>query len=167
MGRKLILPPGIKEIDFSGLARREPHPRTRIRFLGMAHIQDGKGLAETARMLKVHWKSVQNWVNRFKNEGVEGLQEKPGRGNKPKLPREKEAEFEKAVFDAQEQRKGGRINGKEIQKILQTDFNVTCSLSATYDTLHRVGLVWISARSKHPDSDPVLQEEFKKDLRKQ
>ncbi|MBF0187312.1 MAG: helix-turn-helix domain-containing protein, partial [Magnetococcales bacterium] len=76
MGRKLTLPPGIKETDFADLAKKEPHPRTRIRLLGMAHIRDGKGLEETAQILKVHWKSVQNWVNRFKHEGVEGLQEK-------------------------------------------------------------------------------------------
>lgn len=162
MGRKAVLPLEIYNHDFARLAKRASHGRTRIRLLGLAQIQDGKSYTEVASRLKVHVKSVMNWVNRLVAEGLDGIQERPGRGAKPKLSWHLEKKFEETVLQAQEQLPGGRIKGKDIQKILSEQFNITCSLTTVYNTLKRLKLVWISARSKHPNHNQIAQDDFKK-----
>jgi hypothetical protein len=49
-GRKAKLPAAIFEYDFSQLAKQEPHARTRLRFLALAHLQDGVAITEVARI---------------------------------------------------------------------------------------------------------------------
>ena len=164
MSRTATLPLTIYNHDFAALAKRETYGRTRIRLLGLAHIQEGKNYTEVASFLKVHVKSVMNWVKRFVSEGLDGIQEMPGRGAKRKLPWHLERKFEEAVLQAQAQRPGGRIKGKDIQKILAEEFGITCSLTTVYDTLKSLKLVWISARSKHPNHNQAAQDEFKKKL---
>jgi len=162
MGRKANLPSTIFDHDFASLAKRESNARTRIRLLGLNHVQDGQSYEKIAIFLDVHAKSVSNWVERFASEGLDGLQERPGRGAKTKLPWNREKEFKKAVITAQEEKSGGRIKGIDIQKILLNQFDVEYSLTSVYDLLHRLKLVWISVRSKHPSQDQEVQNNFKK-----
>jgi transposase len=43
---------------------------------------------------------------------------------------------------------------------------VKSSLRSVYNTLQRVGLVWITGRSQHPKANLEAQEAFKKTLEK-
>ena len=52
-GRKAKLPQAIFEYDFTLLAKREPHARTRLRFLAFAHLQEGCTITDVANMCKV------------------------------------------------------------------------------------------------------------------
>jgi transposase len=86
-------------------------------------------------------------------------------GRKANLPStifDHENEFKEAVITAQEEKSGGRIKGTDIQKILLNQFDVEYSLTSVYDLLHRLKLVWISVRSKHPSQDQEIQDNFKK-----
>jgi transposase len=50
---------------------------------------DGLTPAEIARRLPMKWDNVVKWIRRFNQEGLAGLQERPGRGRKPtRLPTE-------------------------------------------------------------------------------
>jgi transposase len=40
---------------------------------------------EIARRLPMKWDNVVKWIRRFNQEGLAGLQERPGRGRKPQL----------------------------------------------------------------------------------
>lgn len=53
-----------------------------------------------------------------------------------------------------------------IQVLLKENFCVDHALPSVYHVLERCGLSWISARSKHPNSDPEAQEDFKKNFKK-
>ena len=77
MARLTRLPEAIYDYNFVQLARQEPHACTRERLLGMAHLQKHGSLTRTAEALFVHITTVQNWLNRFRHEGLAGLQEKP------------------------------------------------------------------------------------------
>ena len=78
------------------------------------------------------------------------------------MPYSEEGAFRKAVLDLQDKKKGGRIKGTDILKLMEEKFSVRCSLKSVYNALRRIDLVWISGRSKHPKSDPKAQEAFKK-----
>lgn len=152
--------------DFFQLAKREPHPRVRIKLLALGHLQSGRTKTEIVNMFQISFPTLREWFVRFMSEGLEGLQEKPGRGRRKKLTSEQEEEFRKEVEALQRQREGGRVRGQDIQILLREKFCVDHALPSVYHVLERCGLSWISCRSKHPKSDPVIQEDFKKNSRK-
>lgn len=161
-GRKAITIDGLDQYNFSKLAKTEGTPRERIRFLAMAHIQDGKSFSDAARMVKVDPRTVIQWVAKFRSHGIEGLREKPGRGAKPLLPRDQYETFRTEVEKLQREREGGRVRAKDISDLLYEKWGIRASKTCVYETLHRAGLVWITGRSQHPKGDIELQEDFKK-----
>ena len=154
------------EVDFFQLARREPNPRVRIRFLALGHLKTGKSKQEVCEIFQIVLITLRRWVLRFATHGIQGLNEQSGKGRKKKLCAEKEEEFRQEVEKLQTLREGGRIRGQDIQVLLKEKFCVDHALPSVYHVLERCGLSWISARSKHPKSDPVIQEDFKKNSEK-
>jgi len=154
------------EIDFFQLAKREPNPRMRIRFLALGHLKTGKSKKEVTEMFQIVLITLRRWILKFIAKGVQGLQEQPGKGRKKKLSAEQEEEFRQQVEKLQTLRDGGRIRGQDIQVLLKEKFSVDHALPSVYHVLKRCGLSWISARSKHPKSDPIIQEDFKKNSKK-
>ena len=62
------------EVDFFRLAKREPNPRTRIRFLALGHLKAGKSKQQVTEMFQIVSITLRRWVLRFVKKGVEGLQ---------------------------------------------------------------------------------------------
>lgn len=152
--------------DFFRLSTTEPHPRTRIRLLALGHLQSGKRKTEVVNMFQITFPTLRKWLLWFIEDKIQGLKEGQRSGRNKKLPLEKEEEFRQQVEALQEMRGGGRVRGQDIQILLKEKFSADYALKSVYDVLKRCGLSWISSRSKHPNSDPVLQEEFKKNSKK-
>jgi transposase len=148
--------------DFVKLYRKEKNARVKIRFLGLFHLQQGRSYKEVAQILQVEATAPQRWVKRLARGGIAALQEQPGRGRKRKLKLESQEQFCEAVEQLQEQRQGGRARARDVQELLKEKFKADYALSGVYHVLHRSGLSWITARSKHPKADIILQETFKK-----
>jgi len=161
-GRKAAQIKGIQQYDFDKLAKTEGNARERRRFVAFAHIHEGKTFTETAIAIRVKLRTLMSWVKRFKNEGIEGLKDKAGRGAKPFLPEEHRLAFRQAVLELQKNRVGGRIRGSDVLELMRTKYGVNPSLRTVYDTLKRAELVWITGRSIHPKADLEAQEAFKK-----
>lgn len=161
-GRRLKLPQAIKDYDFALLAKRESHARTRIRLLGLEHLKNGKTARETAELICVHENSVKRWLKSFSTKGLEGLKEGVGRGAKRKIPKDQEEIFRASILELQANRKGGRIRGSDVLTLMKEKLGVNCSLDTAYESLKRANFVWITSRSKHPNSDQEEQDDFKK-----
>lgn len=151
--------------DFFRLAKKEAHPRKRMRLLALGHLGSGKTKTQVADMFKVSFPTLRLWLTRFIDEGIDGLNERAGKGRKRKLAPEREEEFCRQVEELQKHREGGRVRGQDIQILLKEKFCVDHALPSVYHVLDRCGLSWISARSKHPKSDPLAQEQFKKNFK--
>lgn len=162
MARPRRLPKDLFNYDFHALAKKEPHARTRLRWLGMMQLCDDKSYDEIATSLGVKKPTVKDWIKRFKQEGLDGLKESSRSGAKRKLQIDQEALFKEKVINLQAQREGGCITGRDIQTLLDNDFQIRCHLNSVYNYLHRMDLAWITVRSKHPKQDPERQEAFKK-----
>ena len=70
----------LADTDFFQLAKRESNPRTRIRFLALGHLRAGKTKTEVIDMFQIVFPTLREWLLRFIAEGVDGLQEKKGKG---------------------------------------------------------------------------------------
>ena len=154
------------DVDFYVLSKKEKKPRVRIRFLGLAHVKEGKAYPKVAEMMKVSCGTVQNWINKFVNEGIDGLKDKSVGGKKPFFPKDREEELKNLIIELQSKMKGGRLIGTDIKKIVEDKFEVVLCLSSIYELLARINMVCVSSRSKHPKSDLKAQESFKKDFKK-
>ena len=82
---------------------------------------------EIADILGTNHISVNNWVNRYKSEGISGLKTKSGQGRKRILDEEKDKEKVKAAVKKERQRL------KHAKEELEKELGKTFSLK----TLHR------------------------------
>lgn len=156
----------LTSVDFFKITKRESHPKTRIRFLALEHLRSGKTKNEVAQMFQISLTALRKWVLRFLNSGIAGLRPKVGKGRRRKLSVERKEEFREQVKRLQESLEGGGVRGQDVQVLLKEKFFVDHALPSVYHVLERSGLSWISARSKHPKSNPEAQEDFKKIPRK-
>jgi transposase len=63
----------------------------------------------------------------------------------------------------QNDKNGGRVRLKDIQSMLAKDFNIHYqNINGVHYLLTKLGLSWISAKSKHPKQDEEAQALYKK-----
>ena len=73
MPNPIILPLDFYKYDYAKLSRSESNPKNRVRLLAMANIKKGMSLQAIGTVLQVHWKTIQQWLYRFRKEGISGL----------------------------------------------------------------------------------------------
>ena len=108
--------------------------------------------------------AIFKWVRRYRDKGVEGLKEGRRSGRPRLIDKGQQEQFKSLFLNAQANRMGGRLTGKEANEIVQEQFAVSYSQSGIYVLLHKCGLSWITGRSRHPAHDAQAQAEFKKTL---
>ena len=103
------------------------------------------------------------WVQRYNREGLAGLADRSGRGPKPLLNAE-EAERLQARLDAGPRAEDGvcTLRGKDVQRILASEFGKLRKIGAVYHLLHELGYESLAPRPQHRHADPLAQEAFKK-----
>lgn len=163
-GRKAAPLEWIDQYDFDKLSKTTGNFRERKRYLAFAHIKDGKSFSEAAQMVRVDCRTLMNWIDKFRKKGIEGLKDKFGGGASPHVPSSQHETFRQSVLNLQKNRLGGRIRGDDIRDLIEREYGVRPSKSSVYATLKRIGLVWITGRSRHPKADKKAQEDFKKTL---
>ncbi|MBM2820218.1 MAG: hypothetical protein HW410_1901 [Nitrosarchaeum sp.] len=160
----------LSDYDFKSIYKEERNSRIKIKLQALHHLQTGKLLKDVSEIVLYDEKSVREWVYAFEAFNYEGLIEKEGRGQKPRLMPDKEESFKKAIDDLHESRNGGRIIAVDIQKLLLDEFDCNYSLSGVYTLLDRINIVWISGRSKHPkhsqDAIDAFKETFPEEVEK-
>ena len=151
----------IQEYDFKTEYKRERDPLIKIKFLALHHLQSGKLLKDVSEIMLYDECAIRRWIRRFIEFDYEGLIEKEGRGQKPRLPKDQEEAFKDALDKLQENKNGGRITVDDIQQLLTDDFDCNYSRSGIYTLLDRLNIVWISGRSKHPQHSQDVIDNFK------
>lgn len=163
-GRKATPLEWIDQYDFDKLSKTTRNSREQKRYLALAHIKEGKSFKEVSQMVRVSYRTIMNWTDKFRKKGVEGLKDKFGGGARPHVPSSQHETFRQSVLNLQKSRLGGRIRGDDIQDLIEREYGVRPSKASVYATLKRTGLVWITGRSRHPKADKEAQEDFKKTL---
>lgn len=152
----------IQDFDFKSEYKRERNSLIKVKFLALYHLQSGKLLKDVADIILYDEKAIRSWIRRFLAYDYEGLIEKEGRGQKPRLPKNQEDKFKDALDNLHDEKNGGRVSVEDMQKLLTDKFDCNYSRSGVYTLLDRINIVWISGRSKHPKHSQDAIENFKK-----
>ena len=129
---------------------------------------EGWTATEIAMAVGLARRTCQLWIQRYNEEGVNGLYDREGRGRRSPLTAEQEEQVRRRIEKGPLPKdKVCALRGADIKNILENEFEVCRSLSAVYDLLHRLGYSCLQPRPEHYRSDPELREAFKRELHSQ
>jgi transposase len=151
--------PGAAELR--RLARRESG-RVCQRVLMIANMLEGMEHEEAARLAGLSRSVAYEWHNRYEEDGIEGLRDRPRPGRQPRVDAVTSARFKERIVAGAELERDGVVAFRAVdaQRILKEEFEIDCSLSSTYRLLHRTKLSWLAPRPRHPRADAAAQAEF-------
>lgn len=118
---------------------------------------------EVARVLKVSHRSIFRWVNEFREEGIDGLKEKPKGHYKSKLTEEQKKRIKEWLINGNDS-KGKKVHWtlKKLKVAVCDEFGVMISTTSLWRNLRKMGLVIKSPRPVHQKANKEEQEKSKK-----
>jgi transposase len=110
-------------------------------------------------------RDCQEWVRRFNESGLAGLEDRPGGGrNAPLTPEQQELLCKRIEDGPTAEDEVCSLRGADLQAILAREFGIVRSLSTIYKLLHRLGYSCLRPRPRHRKADPEAQAAFKEQL---
>jgi len=149
-------------LELEQLAKSAKSSRMRNRYLAVSHFIDGKSRTDIAKYLKVARGSVNSWVQRFLDDGIDGLLEGRHTGRPAKLSSRQLEQLSNFIKENSTRDNGGRLQAKDIQDYISEHYRIDYKISNIYRLLHQLNFSWITSRSKHPRQDESAQALFKK-----
>lgn len=153
--------PGDAEL-LKRLIRRTEAGKQRDRYRMVMLALGGKQKLEIAAILGVAKSTVEYWVYRYRDAGIAALTPRKAPGARPKLAPEHHESFKARIRNGATHADGVcTLRGKDVQRILDQEYGVCCSLQAAYDLLHRLGFSCLRPRPRHEKNDPQQMEAFR------
>jgi transposase len=145
-------------------ARRCRDAAAARRMLALALVLEGCPRAEAARHAGMDRQTLRDWVHRYNAEGLAGLRDRLRPGRKPRLTPDQEAELAAVVERGPDPGRDGVVRWRrvDLRALIEARFAVHLHERSVGKLLHRLGFARLSARPRHPLSDPAAQEAFKK-----
>ena len=150
--------------DFKALAKKESDKSIYQRLMMLAYLKEGMSKTQVSRLTFTAPDRVYAWLKRFREQGIEGLRDKPGSGRPSLLDRSAYDALQQKIEDSQSSLSGGRLRGEGMIQLVKDESGVEYTLSGIYRLMKAIGMSWVSTRSKHPKQDKQAQQQFKKTL---
>ena len=162
MGLPLKITYQITSKEIASLIRIEKDGRIRQRLVAMKFISQGQTIPQVAKRMDIAERPLRKWLHRFNREGPSGLCDAHRSGQPTKINTKQIVKFKQRIRQGvTEQDNVCSLRGKDLQRILQKEFNAQYSLGGTYFLLHRLGFSCLCPRQQHPQADIEAQETFK------
>ena len=149
--------------ELKSLFRKELNPRlaTRIRAVYLAMMD--KPAPEIAKLLGYTRRTIQSWIYSYNRQGLDGLREDAGRGNKSKLNSDQIRWLRQRIEQGPAKHDDACVfHAADIQKIIHSQFGVAYHIRTVGRILNRLGYRYISSRPEHPKGNPQDRDAFKK-----
>tara|TARA_R110000868_G_C10604040_1_gene740773 strand:- start:46 stop:561 length:516 start_codon:yes stop_codon:yes gene_type:complete len=169
MGRK---PRGVKGYtpeQIKALFNSEDKYKVGLRLYAVYQVSLGKPSRELEELYNTSFKQILNWVDRFENEGIDGLRDKGGRGRKPRLSPEQMQRLEELLAEespSDHDYNTQRWSGPLLIDWIDKNFGVRFQKAHIYNLLAKLGFSYQKARGIYREADPEQQQAFKEDLKK-
>lgn len=150
-----------------GLAKKEHRPWIRRRIKAIAATEAGV-LSREAVARKFHTDSdqVRRWIRRYNNEGIKGLEDRPGKGAKRVLTRKQEKVLKKAIGQSPQKSRisAGLWTGRAVQEYLNKQKWFNCSLPEAYVLIHRLGFTLQRPGRTPIEAELAAEKQFLREL---
>lgn len=146
------------------LVQRESNAKQRDRYRAVLLAREDLEGDEIALRLGRSPRFVDQWVARYRRQGLEGLRPRKQPGRTPKLTAEQQTRLQ-ARLDAAPKDEDGvcSLRGKDICRLVQKEFGVVHTLGAIYGVLRRLGYSSLKPRPRHPKNDTAAMQQFLND----
>lgn len=155
------------DLDAAGLrraAKRTGNGAAGRRMLALALVLEGSSRTDAARAGAMDRQTLRDWVHRYNAEGIAGLSDRvAGRGPKPRLTREQEAELAEMIRRGPDLAEHGVVRWRlaDLARVITSRFGVTLAERSVGDLLRRLGFRRLVARPRHPGHDAQAQASFR------
>jgi transposase len=137
---------------------RDAKQRDRLRVVLLA--AEGLGGVEQSReriagLVGRSRQFVDEWVGRYRRQGLAGLEPKVSPGRPPKLTRDEQAAFKARMLAGPTEADEGKctLRGRDAKRILDAEFGKPLSLSSAYELMRRLNLSHLRPRPRHRKND--------------
>lgn len=165
MNAQLHDPNDLPQLQHRVAIERDALQRDRLRAVLLA-IQGIDDVEQTrdqiATALRRSRQFVDEWVKRYRQQGLDGLEPRKAKGNAPSLTAEQQVSFKARLLAGPTDADAGvcTLRGKDAQRILRVEFGVHLKLSAVYNWMHRLNLSCLKPRPRHRKNDPAAMEQW-------
>lgn len=169
MGRKPRRVNGYTPDQIKTLFNSEDKYKIGLRLYAVYQVALGKPSRELEALYNTSFKQILNWVDRFENEGIDGLRDKDGRGRKPRLtPTQIQRLGE--LLDGESPTDHGynteRWTGPLLIDWIGNEFGVQFRKAHIYNLIASLCFSYQKVRWTYPETDPAEQQAFKEALKK-
>ena len=138
--------------------RAEPEPEVRTRLHALWRLRLGEGPTAAAAVVGVGRRSVQRWLNWYREGGLAAVRARrrggPGKPSFLTPAQERQVVAEAAT--------GAFRTGPAVRDWIEEQFGVVYTLAGIYTLLERLELRLRVPRPQHPQADPRAQAAWKK-----
>jgi transposase len=149
------------------LAAKERDRQLKRRILGIALSAEGRLSREAiAKQLKTDSDRIRAWIVRYNADGLDGLHDIPGRGDKPTMTARQEKALGKAL-ERSPRDVGVNSNiwtGRAVQEFLTHRGWFECSLGGAYAIIHRLGFTLQRPNRQPLEAEPKAAKRFLRQL---
>ena len=146
----------IKHIE--KLIKKERDPQVRDRLRGVLLLKKGYTQGKVAEIMDVTTRTVYNWKNRYNQEGVEGLRNKPIPGRKTTLD---ESDMEKLRMLLEER---DYWTSNQVRALIKEEFGVEFTTRHIPRILRKLGLKYqkpfVNDYRRPVDAEGILKKDY-------
>lgn len=144
------------------LIRSETNAKQRDRLRMVRLALDGEEKLRIAQLLGVAKSTVETWVYRYRDGGIDAVRpiKQPGAARRLD-PAHHDRLRERLDAGPTEADGVCTIRGEDVRRIIAREFGVKMSIDTAYRTLYRLGYSCQAPRPRHENHDPDAQAEFR------
>jgi transposase len=157
--------------DHSAVELREAASRTADgaqvrRLLAIALVLEGRSRSEAAEQCGMDRQTLRDWVHRYNEAGIAGLETRHGKGREPFLTEAQGAELKQIVIEGPDPETDGVVRWRcvDLRDEVERRYGVRVNERTIGKWLRKLGLTRLQPRPFHPKKDAAAQEAFKKTL---
>ncbi len=169
MGRSRLQVIGYQPEEIKALFKSEDKYTIGVRLYAVYQVSLGQPTRKLESLYNTSFKQICNWVHQFEKEGIEGLRDKPKTGRKPRLNKEQKEELKKVMQNNRPDDYGYNTatwNGPILIDYISNKYGIHYKKAQIYNILKSFGLTYQKGRSRYPEANEKIREEFKETLKK-
>jgi transposase len=141
----------------------------RKRLLAVKYLHEGMSRLQVCKLMGCSYNTLSGWIDKFINEGLEGLVEPITHKVPQRLSSDQKEELKKILLNQRPQDYGIDRNiwtGELISQVIQEKWSTSFKSSRIYEILAEVGLSYQKAHRDYANADKTGQREFVEVLKK-